>query len=316
MLSNIGNFFENSASSVIDQQYLNYHINSILENYIQNPQYHNIVDLPTDAYQLFSQISSITGVSITRIINGTSGDDSINMGSGFGTLINGGDGNDTLFNPSPYADVIIGGKGDDNISGNNAGDDIYIYNIGDGKDTISEFYYSPNAPSSVTQASNGNDKIILGEGIARQDVYFVNGVAGQLAIHFRNNPDDQITILRQSLNINKIETLQFFDGTIVDLTNQDNLNFEYYGTDGEDVLSGTSGGDIIYGKGGDDILSGGFGDDSYIYNIGDGHDIVSDYYNAQWGGFTQDDQGNDKIIFGEGITLDDIYFSRRGQGTK
>jgi Ca2+-binding RTX toxin-like protein len=309
IINNIGGYFENNSLSVIEQQYLNYHISGILSNYIQHPEYHNIIGLSTYEEQLFLQIASVSGSSVVKIIDGTSDDDYINMSSNFGSLISGGDGDDTMFNPNVYSDVIIGGKGDDNISGNNAGDDIYIYNIGDGKDTISEYHYSASAPASITQASNGNDKIILGEGIARQDVYFVSGVAGQLEIHFRNNPDDQITILRQFLNINKIEILQFADGTIVDLSNEDDLNFEYYGTNNDETINGTIHNDIIEGKGGDDFLNGKKGDDVYIYNLGDGHDIISEYYNIHNPGGIED-YGNDKIIFGEGILIDDIYFSR------
>ena len=47
------------------------------------------------------------------------------------------------------------------------------------------------------------------------------------------------------------------------------------------------------------MLSGRSGDDTYIFNMGDGHDIIRD-----------EEEGNDRIVFGEGIRPEDIKISR------
>lgn len=70
------------------------------------------------------------------------------------------------------------------------------------------------------------------------------------------------------------------------------------GGEGNDILYGDENDDILYGGTGDDDLFGGKGDDTYIYKLGDGNDYIDD------------EGGNDKIVFGEGITLDDLSFSR------
>ncbi len=71
-----------------------------------------------------------------------------------------------------------------------------------------------------------------------------------------------------------------------------------YGGDGNDVINAGSGNDIIIGGEGDDVLSGSYGSDTYLYNRGDGKDIIREY--DHW------IRGTDVLIFGEGISRDDI----------
>lgn len=87
------------------------------------------------------------------------------------------------------------------------------------------------------------------------------------------------------------------------------------GTNGVDYLAGLNSDDKIYGESGDDTLiggkgndrlEGGYGSDTYIFNKGDGQDIIKDY------AYYKSDSPNDKIVFGEGITAEDIVISRNG----
>ncbi|MGH7820479.1 MAG: calcium-binding protein, partial [Candidatus Binatia bacterium] len=48
------------------------------------------------------------------------------------------------------------------------------------------------------------------------------------------------------------------------------------GGGGDDSIEGEAGGDTIAGDGGNDLLTGGAGADTYVYNLGDGNDVVSD----------------------------------------
>ena len=59
-----------------------------------------------------------------------------------------------------------------------------------------------------------------------------------------------------------------------------------YGDAGDDILNGGKGNDVIYGDGGNDTLGGGAGADTlyggegndfFVYNAGDGDDIIVDY---------------------------------------
>lgn len=90
-------------------------------------------------------------------IQGTEGDDLL-TGTAITDRITGGDGNDTL----------AGGKGDDLLAGG-GGNDTYMFNLGDGQDTIEDV-------SSITE---GN-LIAFGAGITASDLAFVRDGADLL----------------------------------------------------------------------------------------------------------------------------------------
>ncbi|TCS72644.1 VCBS repeat-containing protein [Sulfuritortus calidifontis] len=93
----------------------------------------------------------------------------------------------------------------------------------------------------------------------------------------------------------------------------DSGNNTLRGSNGDDVLYGMAGHDNLYGNGGNDYLSGGTGDDYlvgdvgndvYLFNLGDGQDIIFDVDPAT---------GNiDTLRFGTGISPEDITLSRSG----
>jgi RTX toxins and related Ca2+-binding proteins len=113
---------------------------------------------------------------------------------------------------------------------------------------------------------------------------------------------DRITIRHQlDIPADVIEQFVFADGTIlsaadmlarasaadaIDLTqNAVDQGNVINGTSGNDVLTGGSGNDTVYGFGGNDTLGGGAGndalyggagDDTYVFNLGDGRDLVSE----------------------------------------
>jgi ELWxxDGT repeat protein len=51
----------------------------------------------------------------------------------------------------------------------------------------------------------------------------------------------------------------------------------FYGFGGNDVLNGGGGNDVLSGGRGDDILTGGAGSDTFLFTLGDGNDIVTDF---------------------------------------
>ncbi len=226
-------------------------------------------------------------------INGTDNDDTI-YGKGGNDTINTGDGDDT----------IVGGIGDDTLSGG-YGRDTYIYNLGDGADTINE--------------TRGNDIIKFGEGISQSDLTFTQE-GNNLKIWIGNDPYQSILINNFYSNINnQVEKLQFADGSTFNLSTQ---GITLQQTDADDTVNGTSYNDVIYGNGGhdtinagdgndtliggigNDILNGGNGDDTYVYNLGDGFDTITDT------------GGDDKIVFGEGISQSDLSFEQIGNDLK
>ena len=226
-------------------------------------------------------------------INGTDYDDTITGGSG----------NDTI-NAGDDDDVITGGKGNDILNGG-YGRDTYIYNLGDGGDTIGE--------------TRGNDKIKFGSGIVLDDLKFTQE-GNDLRIIIKNDISQNILIDDFYRGTNyQVETLQFADNTTFNLSTQ-GLTLQQ--TNADDTVNGTSYNDVIYGNGGhdtinasdgndtliggigNDTLNGGNGDDIYIYNLGDGFDTISE------------SGGDDKIVFGEGISQEDLSFEKIGNNLK
>lgn len=226
-------------------------------------------------------------------INGTYNDDTIIAGNGNDT-VNAGDGNDSIY----------GGKGNDALNGGN-GRDSYYYNLGDGYDTITE--------------TRGNDKIIFGEGISINNLSFRQD-GSNLDILINNDVYQGVTVKDFYSGTNyQVETLQFADGSTFNLSTQ---GITLQQTDADDTVNGTSYNDVIYGNGGhdtinagegndtivggigNDILNGGNGDDTYVYNLGDGFDTITDT------------GGDDKIVFGEGISQSDLSFEQIGNDLK
>lgn len=82
---------------------------------------------------------------------------------------------------------------------------------------------------------------------------------------------------------------------------QDSGYDELYGGAGDDELYGGARDDILVGGADDDLLYGGSGEDTYVYNIGDGDDIIYDDWNH-----------DNSITFGAGISQSDLTFTDTG----
>ena len=74
------------------------------------------------------------------------------------------------------------------------------------------------------------------------------------------------------------------------------------GGEGDDRLSGGEGDDTLYGGPGTDILDGGAGKDTYVYNRGDGVDVVTDP------DISSDSQYLSVLVLGPGISRDQVKF--------
>ena len=240
---------------------------------------------------------SVSATSYDDIIYGNGGNDTLSGGSG-DDILNGGAGNDTLTGGDGN-DTLIGGKGDDSLNGN-SGNDIYVYNLGDGFDTISD--------------SSGSNIIQFGENIAYENLSF-RKEGNDLYININNDNNQGICIYNfyYSSSYRRF-TMQFADGSSHNLSAQsftlnpslnqtvtgDDDDNELVGGDGNDVINSGDGYDDIYGGKGNDTLNGGYDCDTYYYNIGDGRDTILD------------PKGQDKIVFGNGISATDVSYLQNG----
>ena len=205
-----------------------------------------------------------------------------------------------------------GKGGNDYYKSTLGGDDTYIFNLGDGYDTIHDI--------------GGLDTIKFGEGITLENIVMLRNLSSNnLEIWFDiEDSNSGITIENYFGNDeNKIERFEFADGTIItditdlvklfgseddDITLPGNIeeahlrgqeDISAVGNDLDNWMGGNSGDNTFTGgKGNDDFWDDQNSSERYIYNLGDGHDTIEDY------------GGVDAIIFGDNITKDNILFSQ------
>ena len=236
-------------------------------------------------------------------LDGGAGADSIFGGTGNDALT-GGDGNDTL-DGGAGADTLAGSAGDDTLYGE-GGNDTYVFNLGDGRDTI------------IEDSTVNTEVLRFGPGIVASDLTF-SKILSDLVISHANGTD-QVTVQGwYAGNGFQMTTLEFADGSKITGSDATIRGFQLQigtagndiigGTSGNDTLSGLAGNDFIGGNGGNDVLIGGTGDDildggagvdTYLFDLGDGQDRLR-------GGVV-----NDTLRFGTGIASSAISYRRVG----
>ncbi|MDX8348802.1 calcium-binding protein [Cognatiyoonia sp. IB215446] len=164
---------------------------------------------------------NIYGSSADNMLDGQAGDDALEGLDG-DDVLKGGDG----------ADTLDGGLGDDRLVGG-SGNDTYVYKRGYGADTISD---SGSSARGNDPDSPGGDRIKFGEGIEVTDLILqVDGKALKIYVADGPSPSDSlpqtadvISIYNWSLSNGRVESLEFADGTLVDLTQ---ISHDSFGAD-------------------------------------------------------------------------------------
>jgi len=221
-------------------------------------------------------------------IYGDAGNDTITFSSNSNNTIEGGAGDDLIkvdyqYGDPSYANTFAGGTGIDRIeSGGSA--DTYLFNRGDGQDTINDL---------DVYESGAADKLVFGSGIAASDV--TASRSGDNLVIKVNDPNnasatDQITIENWEYLPQRIEQVQFADGTTLSMGDLTRLSM--VGTAGADTLTVWGDGTFADGKEGDDTIVTGYSDVT-IYG-GDGNDTIT----ALGGNDTLDGGENDDYLDG------------------
>ena len=230
-------------------------------------------------YTLSNDIEALTLMGDAAINGAGNGMNNILGGNSAANSIQGGAGNDSISGGAGN-DSLDGGAGDDTLMGG-TGNDTYIFNQGDGHDTIFE-----------DDSTVGNvDTIRFGAGIAPADITFTrDGFDLILGI---KNTSDQVTIQNWgAMWTCRIERFEFAEGTIWDsaqiqaqipvLAGTENNDTLYawdgvaQGLGGNDILYGSMGNDTLDGGTGADTLKGGIGNDTYV--VDDVGDVVTEYW--------------------------------------
>ncbi|MGJ7904231.1 calcium-binding protein, partial [Lysobacter sp. 1R34A] len=194
-----------------------------------------------------------------------------------------------------------GGVGNDSLQGYWGGD-TYLFNLGDGQDTIRD-------NGSYSSTGIYTDTLRFGAGISASDIQASRSGNDLVLAHANGN--DKITVRDWFVSSNYwLETVSFADGThwsAYDLTynlaqagtdaaqsligvsrsnaliraggGNDTIvssdgNDELHGEAGDDTINAGSGNDTVYGGAGNDLIDGGQGDD--VLEGGDGDDVISD----------------------------------------
>jgi Ca2+-binding RTX toxin-like protein len=149
----------------------------------------------------------VNGLEGNDTLNGDEGDDSIYGGSG-NDILSGGLGDDWVEGEDGN-DTLSGGAGDDTLIGG-AGNDTYIFNRGDGVDTI----YDVSAPGE------GN-VIQFGAGITAANLTVTEDQAARSLTIVYDSTGDTVQLAGfDPANVNGslvVNTLQFSDGSVVNL---------------------------------------------------------------------------------------------------
>ena len=243
----------------------------------------------------------IRGLAGNDELRGLEGHDRL-MGDSGADQLNGGDGND----------VLEGGADGDILAGG-AGNDRYLFNPGDGQDSIYD--------DAVAGEPN---RIVFGQGITSEMVDLdANGLSSRIIVGMNG---DDIWLYSSSGGATPGEAVvndfEFADGTVLSFADLLARPPVLRGTPENDFLEGAERGEILYGFAGDDILSGGAGDDTlsggrgldrlygdegndaYVLERGGGSDSVAR------NGTQPDFLGEDHIQISAGITSGEVAISR------
>ncbi|WP_132408400.1 calcium-binding protein [Neorhizobium sp. S3-V5DH] len=198
--------------------------------------------------------------------------------------IRGTSGNDSLTG-TWRQEILSGGSGNDSLNGD-WGDDTYIFNLGDGHDTIQD-WDNPEA----------TDILQLGAGISANSVSVERGAAGFWDMVLDFGTSGSVTITNGLYSASTvIERVNVADGTVWTLNDLQTLHLQQSATSAGDTLFGfIDRNDVINGGAGNDDLTGFSGNDTLLGGIGD------DSLSGDEGGDTlEGGAGNDSLTGGDG----------------
>ena len=281
------------------------------ENYTYNNQDNVVVNATDDKGSYINNV----GNSVT--INGGKGKDTVRA-SGSNISINGGAGNDSI-RAKVSGSTVIGGTDDDIIDlTTSQGNNLIVYNAGDGNDTL--FNFGDNDTLSISGGSYSsmisNDALILTVGtdsiiIHDADLLSTTNIDGT----FSGSSDTQL--IRNSTS----------SPVTVDSDVKDIISFgrtkavQITGNAKNNSIVGGAGNDTLNGAAGDDTLTGGKGKDVFVFTAG--KDVITDYGTGSDKislASTISDvsiSGNDAVLTtrnGGTLTINDGYLVRNSSG--
>ena len=292
-------------------------VNSYMTNYYSHINFNNIESFLLNSGSGNDEINVGYDNFSNDVINAGAGDDFIATGFGNNT-INAGAGNDFI-SPGLGNDNVNGGAGYDvlgldyaqsqtgvvsSLTDSDSGqysDGINTVNfsnieavevIGSNYDDVLVALNGENIDgtaytmNSMIDGGEGFDRLVADYSGRTEDLMFMlndYGSSGSVDVN------SYMTNYYSHINFTNIESFLLNSGS-----GNDNINLGYDNFS-NDVVNAGAGDDFISAGLGNDIVNGGRGSDTFIYEQGHGIDVISDSAGD-----------NDTIIFGAGITLDNL----------
>jgi Ca2+-binding RTX toxin-like protein len=152
-----------------------------------------------------------------------------------------------------------------------------------------------NVAANMLDGGTGTDILA---GLDGNDTYVVDHT-GDLVIELANNGVDTVqSSVTYTLAVN-VENLTLTGTTAINGTGNTLDNF-VLGNSATNVLTGVNGNDTLRGGMGNDTVNGGSGNDTFLFDRGDGQDLVRDNSGTA-----------DKILYDAGINPLDLIISRQ-----
>lgn len=274
---------------------------------------------------LYADSSNLRGLTLPQAI---ARGDIAGPVPGQGDLISGDNGNDVIY-AANTADLLLGGDGQDIIVGGGGDDTIYgddalasaeldwavTREVKDDGDVIRYPVHFANVDKASSDASGGADVIYAGAGgdwvfAGAGDDYVDTSQGDDVAFGQAGNDvltggDGNDVLVGDSASVDDAgvsgdDYLDGGDGN--DRLDGGKGSDVLYGGSGNDVLLGREGDDILFGGPGVDVLVGGPGRDIYVFNRGDGTEVVQDTP----AGIS--DPEASVLVLGDGVNRNNIKF--------
>jgi Ca2+-binding RTX toxin-like protein len=179
---------------------------------------------------------------------------------------------------------LRGGEGGSDWLSGEAGNDIYLWGVGEGNTTIDNYEYYSNRYTDTVKLLDGTTPSNVRVSNDIRHIYLtLTDTNEYLVIHYSRMYDSR-----------RIDLVEFNDGTTWPIEKVMELSLQatpgndvIYGYETDDYLSGLDGTDTLYGASGNDTLVGGpgsgdylkgdSGNDKYLWTKGHGNTTIDDY---------------------------------------